>query len=117
MTEKTEANRPADKRGWFHRLLTRDEVEMEAQMRAEPPASELGVQTRLSPDLAAQFPETPPELPGSPGEPPIPAPGPDIVPPPGSPGPEMPQPGFPEPEMPPPIEPGPEGPGGPPPDV
>jgi fused signal recognition particle receptor len=117
VTEDTQTKRPADKRGWFHRLLSRDEAEAEANVRAEPPAAELGAQMQLSSDLAAQFPETPPELPPGSPEPPIPAPGPDIVPPPGSPGPEMPPPGSPEPEMPPPVEPGPEGPGGPRPDV
>jgi fused signal recognition particle receptor len=117
VTEDAGMKRPPDKRGWFHRLLSRDEVEAEAKMRAEPRASELGAQMQLSSDLAAQFPETPPELPPGSPEPPIPAPGPDIVPPPGSPGPEMPPPRSPEPELPPPVEPGPEGPGDPPPDV
>jgi fused signal recognition particle receptor len=117
VTEDAQTKKPPDKRGWLHRLLSREEAEAEAEMREQSPATEFSAQVQSSFDVAGQLPETPPELlPGSP-EPPIPAPGPDIVPPPGSPGPEMPTPGSPEPEMPPPIEPGPESPGGLPPDV
>ncbi|MGE5442731.1 MAG: signal recognition particle-docking protein FtsY [Bacteroidota bacterium] len=117
MTEDAQTKRQADKRGWIHRLLSREEAEAEAKMRPGP-TFDSGSPTRFTPDLGAHVPESPPELPpGSSGEPPIPAPGPDIVPPPGSPGPEMPPPGSPEPEMPAPTGPEPESPGRPAPDV
>ena len=122
-----------EKRGWFRRILGRDEGIAEGEA---PPAvgEELPAETQAllepalqqpPPPLPEQLPEpgpdlpppSPPDLPETPHEPPIPAPGPDLIPPPDAPGPEMPAPAEPKPELPGPGPSEPEMPGAPPPDV